>query len=104
MNINKSNSSGNYKTMMCKNFEKEGNCRYGNSCNFAHGDEDLRQKGEMSKNEKQADYPIYQSQPNNMYQTIDQNQYLQYIMAQAGQTGYPMMSTGNFNMSSNILT
>ena len=29
---------------MCKNFEAQGRCRYGPSCNYAHGLEDLRQR------------------------------------------------------------
>lgn len=30
-----------YKTRLCRNF-MEGSCRYGNVCNFAHGEDDLR--------------------------------------------------------------
>lgn len=31
-----------YKTEPCKNWEKQGQCNYGESCRFAHGDKDLR--------------------------------------------------------------
>ena len=36
----------NYKIVKCKNFEKEGTCKYGNHCTFAHGDKDLRNKNQ----------------------------------------------------------
>lgn len=34
----------NYKIVKCKNFEKEGKCKYGEHCSFAHGDAELRVK------------------------------------------------------------
>ena len=40
------NSMINYKIVKCKNFEKEGTCKYGNHCTFAHGDKDLRNKNQ----------------------------------------------------------
>ena len=36
----------NYKIAKCKNFEKDGTCKYGYHCTFAHGDADLRQKSD----------------------------------------------------------
>ena len=36
----------NYKTQRCKNFEKNGICKYGELCTYAHGDKDLRTKDE----------------------------------------------------------
>ena len=36
----------NYKIVKCKNFEKDGTCKYGQHCTFAHGDKDLRNKTE----------------------------------------------------------
>ena len=46
-NANKmQNSLINYKIVKCKNFEKDGTCKYGVHCTFAHGDKDLRNKGE----------------------------------------------------------
>ena len=36
----------NYKIVKCKNFEKEGTCKYGAHCSFAHGDAELRNKTE----------------------------------------------------------
>ena len=36
----------NYKIVKCKNFEKDGTCKYGQHCTFAHGDKDLRNKNE----------------------------------------------------------
>ena len=34
----------NFKSVKCKNFEKEGQCKYGDRCTFAHGDAELRTK------------------------------------------------------------
>ena len=31
-----------YKTIKCKYFEKEGTCKYGSNCSFAHGDSECR--------------------------------------------------------------
>ena len=36
----------NYKIVKCKNFEKDGTCKYGTHCTFAHGDNDLRSKAD----------------------------------------------------------
>ena len=36
----------NYKIVKCKNFEKDGTCKYGAHCTFAHGDKELRNKSE----------------------------------------------------------
>ena len=47
----------NYKIVKCKNWEKDGTCKYGKHCTFAHGDNELR-----SKNEN-----IYQMQPQMLY-------------------------------------
>ena len=48
--MNKINNSQknalNYKIVKCKNYEKDGTCKYGVHCTFAHGDKDLRNKGE----------------------------------------------------------
>ena len=47
MNGNKmQNSILNYKIVKCKNWEKDGTCKYGVHCTFAHGDKDLRNKNE----------------------------------------------------------
>ena len=50
--INNINSEGkkskinpiNIKTVKCKNWEKNGTCKYGNYCTFAHGENDLKKK------------------------------------------------------------
>jgi len=34
----------NIKTVKCKNWEKNGTCKYGNYCTFAHGENDLKKK------------------------------------------------------------
>lgn len=44
--IKKAPSAQNYKIVKCKYFEKEGMCRYGSLCTFAHGDAELRKKSD----------------------------------------------------------
>ena len=44
----------NYKIVKCKNWEKDGTCKYGLHCTFAHGDNDIRTKVEN----------MYHMQPN----------------------------------------
>ena len=34
----------NFKIIKCKNWEKDGTCKYGIHCTFAHGDKELRSK------------------------------------------------------------
>jgi hypothetical protein len=47
LNLNKSqNSLLNYKIVKCKNWDKDGTCKYGAHCTFAHGDEELRNKAD----------------------------------------------------------
>ena len=36
----------NYKIVKCKYWEKDGTCRYGTLCTFAHGDNELRTKSD----------------------------------------------------------
>ena len=45
-NKNQNNNALNYKIVKCKNFEKDGTCKYGAHCTFAHGDNELRNKQE----------------------------------------------------------
>lgn len=40
----------NYKIVKCKNFEKDGTCKCGSHCTFAHGDADLRSKADNYTN------------------------------------------------------
>ena len=40
----------NYKTIKCKNWEKDKKCKYGNKCLFAHGDRDLKNKEDNRSN------------------------------------------------------
>ncbi|EPX71053.1 uncharacterized protein SOCG_01271 [Schizosaccharomyces octosporus yFS286] len=43
-----------YKTEPCKNWQTTGNCRYGNKCQFAHGDDELKEPPR---------HPKYKSEP-----------------------------------------
>ena len=46
-NANKmQNSMLNFKIVKCKNWEKDGTCKYGVHCTFAHGDTELRHKND----------------------------------------------------------
>ena len=55
--MNKINNSQknalNYKIVKCKNYEKDGTCKYGAHCTFAHGDSEVRNKNDN----------LYQMQP-----------------------------------------
>ena len=44
--IKKGPNAQNYKIVKCKYFEKEGMCRYGSLCTFAHGNAELRKKSD----------------------------------------------------------
>ena len=50
MNNNPNNKSQNnflnYKIVKCKNWEKDGTCKYGGHCTFAHGSKDLRNRSD----------------------------------------------------------
>ena len=98
------NSLYNYKIVKCKNFEKDGTCKYGDHCTFAHGDKDLRSKTEN----------MYSMNPNPMFmmpmvmdmpfmmpppQGMDMNQ-LQQMMMQQGNMP-PNMIMGNPMMMAN---
>ena len=63
----------NFKIVKCKNFEKDGTCKYGSHCTFAHGDNDLRSKAD--------NYTNYQPSSNMMGQN---NFMYDYGMMQMG--------------------
>lgn len=41
-----------YKTEICRNWEIEGSCRFGDECTFAHGDQELHKRAAMPPNYK----------------------------------------------------
>ena len=41
-NNNNENFNARYKTALCNNFVQTGSCKFGDSCRFAHGDQELR--------------------------------------------------------------
>ena len=44
----------NIKTILCKNFSQMGMCKYGGSCNFAHGENDLKRPVDLINQEQAA--------------------------------------------------
>ena len=74
----------NFKIVKCKNFEKDGTCKYGSHCTFAHGDADLRSKAD---NYTQMAPNMSMMNPNFMYDYS--------MMQQMGAMGLPP----NFDMS-----
>ncbi len=95
LNLNKSqNSLLNYKIVKCKNWDKDGTCKYGAHCTFAHGDEELRNKADN----------LYQFNPSLQFMMpmmipspgMDMNQ-MQQLMA----NGQLMMGMG-MNMNPNM--
>jgi hypothetical protein len=41
-----------FKTELCKNFELQGSCRWGDTCCYAHGPQELRNKTHLNANYK----------------------------------------------------
>ena len=97
LNLNKSqNSLLNYKIVKCKNWDKDGTCKYGVHCTFAHGDEELRNKADN----------LYQFNPSIQFMMpmvlpppgMDINQ-MQQLMA----NGQLMMGMNMNNMNPNMM-
>ena len=89
----------NFKIVKCKNFEKDGTCKYGSHCTFAHGDNDLRSKADnytnyqpssnmMGQNNFMYDYGMMQM---GMPQNFDMNQFEPNQMMMNQQMGIDMM-------------
>ena len=86
------NSILNYKIVKCKNFEKDGTCKYGAHCTFAHGDKELRNKTQN----------IYQmNNPMMMFPMIDNMCGMPIMMAPPGMdmNQMQMMAAGNMNQN-----
>lgn len=56
-----SSSSSRYKTELCRSFTESGLCKYGGKCQFAHGQEELR---DLSR------HPKYKTEPCRTFHTI----------------------------------
>ena len=110
MNIINNNQKNalNYKIVKCKNWEKDGTCKYGVHCTFAHGDVEIRNKSDN----------LYQMQPgmgvmmqpfmfdmNAMMQMGQMNQLQGMDMNQMGMNpmvmGIPMNNVGQQQSNSN---
>ena len=95
----------NYKIVKCKYVEKDGSCRYGSLCTFAHGDEDLRTKSDnIMATQAQMSNPMFNplamgmNNPMLMNMKMQQNPYLvDPQMMMMGMTGDPnvMMNMNN---------
>jgi hypothetical protein len=100
----------NYKIVKCKNWEKDGICKYGQHCTFAHGDNDMRTKVEnyyqMQPNISMM-YPMNMMDPMmmntqmQMMNQIDPNQIQQMNQLMSGQIE-PNQLMMNMNMNPNI--
>ena len=53
----------NYKIVKCKFFDRNGTCRYGSLCSFAHGDRELRTKADnirlLKNNIQPQEHPVF---------------------------------------------
>ena len=64
-------SPQNYKIVKCKYWEKEGTCRYGTLCTFAHGDTEVRSKTEnimLTNQQPMGFYDMNNQMPSDMNQ------------------------------------
>ncbi|XP_028651258.1 mRNA decay activator protein ZFP36 [Erpetoichthys calabaricus] len=52
-------NSNRYKTELCRSFQENGNCKYGNKCQFAHGTDELRMLSRHPKYKTQACRTFY---------------------------------------------
>ena len=93
----------NYKIVKCKYFEKDGSCRYGSLCTFAHGDEDLRTKSDnlmatQAQMNDQMFSPMTMGMNNpmfmNMNMKMQQNPYLDDQMMMMGMANDPNVMLG----------
>ena len=91
---NPQNNYLNYKIVKCKNWDKDGTCKYGNQCTFAHGEEELRNKAD---NLYQFNPSMPIMMPMMVPQGMDMNQ-MQQLMAN-GQLSQLMMVN---NMNPNL--
>ena len=86
---NKQNSMLNYKIVKCKNFEKDGTCKYGAHCTFAHGDKELRNKTEN----------LYQMNNNPMMMPVGGIPVMMPTGMEMGQMPIMMTAPGNFGQN-----
>ena len=89
-NMNKNqNNILNYKIVKCKNFEKDGTCKYGAHCTFAHGDKELRNKTEN----------LYQMNNNPMMMPVGGIPVMMPTGMEMGQMPIMMTAPGNFGQN-----
>ena len=90
----------NYKIVKCKYFEKDGSCRYGSLCTFAHGDEDLRTKSDnLMATQAQMNDIIF----SNTSMRVPENPYLDEQIMMMGIPNDPNVMLGiNYPMFMNM--
>ena len=94
----------NYKIVKCKYFEKDGSCRYGSLCTFAHGDEDLRTKSDnlmapqvQMNNQMFSSMAMGMNNPMFLNMKMQQNPYLEDQMMMMGMANEPNVMLGMNN-------
>ena len=95
----------NYKIAKCKNWEKDGTCKYGMHCTFAHGDSELRNKAN-NLYQMQPMQPNMQMMYNPMMMGMDPMAMNMNMMGQIDMSQMGIMMPGNPmnipNISQNI--
>jgi len=84
-NQNQNQSGGAYKTSKCKFFE-QGHCKFGQNCNFAHGDQDLRATNSLNNNNTSQSSHSFGNSNSNVGGSSIENQVAQQQIQDLGQS------------------
>jgi hypothetical protein len=111
-NISSENKKGpnlqNYKIVKCKYWEKDGTCRYGTLCTFAHGNSELRSKNDnivITQNEQFGNFNNFgfgnfNFNNNNFNNFANGNFFNPFINANQF-NNEDLLNNGNFNFMNN---
>eukprot|EP00092_Neocalanus_flemingeri_P016244 GFUD01017587.1.p1 GENE.GFUD01017587.1~~GFUD01017587.1.p1 ORF type:complete len:378 (+),score=118.98 GFUD01017587.1:187-1320(+) len=88
--------ASNAKTVLCKNWAAEGSCSYGDTCNFAHGEEQIRDSKQLYKTKmcKQFAEDKFCKNGDECHFAHGQDQ-LWYVGGEAVDAGLAELSPGN---------